>query len=94
MHTERNEQNPINGIKCMRSTGGKMGRGRTRNEMFAKEAGILNVLIDLEDRQLQLFSRVKRVARARILRRALQLKFEEESKRRTRCSYRYRNEVR
>lgn len=87
MHTERNKQNPINGIKWI-STGGKMGRGRTRNEMFAKEAGILNVLIELEDKQLQLFSHVKKVTSARILRRALKLKFEEESKPRTRCSYR------
>lgn len=61
MHAERNKNKiQVMDIKCMRSTGGKMGRGRTRNEMFAKETGIRNVLINLEDTQLQLFSHVKR----------------------------------
>jgi hypothetical protein len=49
-------------------------RNAIRSEIF-REVGILSLLIELEEKRLQLFAHVKRMDRAIIPRRALELKF-------------------
>jgi hypothetical protein len=50
-------------------------KDKTRNKIF-KEVVIQSLLIELEDKLLQCFRHYKRIVRTRVLKKALELKFE------------------
>jgi hypothetical protein len=59
-------------IKFLKTTEGKT-KDRIRNETFREEIIIQNLLTEFEEKRFQWYGHVKRMARKRMLRRALEL---------------------